>query len=402
MNLNHPSSSRPTESASVTRPIVLLSMAAFCVAATMRVADPMIPRIAFEFGTTAGSAGVIATTYTVAYGLCQLVYGPLGDRYGKFRLVTLAMTLSGAVVAAGAFAASLEQLALLRLVAGMITAAVIPLAMAHVGDVVPYDRRQTVLARFLSGQILGVVFGQAAGGALIEATDWRAVFLILGAAYTLVSVLLWREAVSGRIPPLVERQGGGIGRAFRQYSGMLAASRPRIVLAAVFVEGFLFFGGLAYIGAYVHERFGLDFATIGLLLGCFGVGGLAYALSVRPIVRRLGESGMVVAGGIVLAAGFAALAWMPAWPGVAAVMTAIGFGFYMLHNTLQTNATQMAPEARGAAVSLFALVFFLGQGAGVQIYGTVVDRIGFEAVFLTVGPGLLLLGLIFGRSRSRT
>src|SRR3546814_10667236 len=102
---------------------------------------------------------------------------------------------------------------------------------------------------------------------------------------------------------------------------MLAASRPRLVLAAVFVEGFLFFGGLAYIGAYIHARFALDFATIGLLLGCFGLGGLCYAASVRPIVRALGESGMVSCGGAVLASGFGALTWMPVMPGLAARIT---------------------------------------------------------------------------------
>ena len=391
-----PSSSRPTW-----WPIALLSMAAFCVAATMRVADPMIPRVALEFGTTPGEAGVMVTTFTIAYGLCQLIYGPLGDRYGKFRLVTLAMTVSGIVVAFGALAGSVGALAMLRLGAGAITAAVIPLAMAHVGDLVPYDKRQAVLARFLSGQILGVVFGQAAGGALIEATDWRTVFLVLGAAYGLVSVLLWHELLTGPAQPPPDRRKGGIARAMRQYTGMLAASRPRVVLTAVFVEGFLFFGALAYVGAFVHDRFELDFATIGLLLGCFGLGGLCYTFSVRPIVRTLGESGMVTAGGAVLAISFAGLLWMPVWPGIAIVMTGIGFGFYMLHNTLQTNATQMAPEARGAGVSLFALVFFLGQGAGVQLYGTVVDTLGYAPVFLTVAAGLLMLGIVFGRSRSR-
>ncbi|MFN4087902.1 MAG: MFS transporter [Alphaproteobacteria bacterium] len=392
---------RPSGPDGTTRPIVLLSMAAFCVAATMRVADPMIPRVAAEFATTAGQAGTIVTTFTLAYGLCQLIYGPLGDRYGKFRLITLAMTLSGVVVAAGAVAGSMAELAVLRLAAGAITAAVIPLAMAHVGDMVPYDRRQAVLARFLSGQILGVVFGQAAGGALIELAGWRAVFLTLGAVYGLVALLLWRELASGRVRHAVDRRKGGVGRAMRQYTGMLAARWPRIVLAAVFVEGFLFFGALAFVGAFLHARFALDFATIGLVLGCFGLGGLCYALSVRPVVAALGESGMVMAGGALLAVGFAALVWMPHWAGAAAAMAVIGFGFYMLHNTLQTNATQMAPEARGAGVSLFALVFFLGQGVGVEVAGSVADRFGFELVFLVVAAGLPLLGLAFARLRRR-
>ena len=54
----------------------------------------------------------------------------------------------------------------------------------------------------------------------------------------------------------------------------------------------------------------------------------------------------------------------------------IGLGFYMLHNTLQTNATQMAPEARGLAVSLFAFALFTGQSVGVALAAPVMDRYG--------------------------
>src|SRR3546814_8528735 len=76
--------------------------------------------------------------------------------------------------------------------------------------------------------------------------------------------------------------------------------------------------------AFPFSRFALDFATIGMMLGCFGLGGLCYAASVRPIVRALGERGMVTCGGAVLAASFAALTWTPVWPGLAAAMTGIG------------------------------------------------------------------------------
>src|SRR3712207_7161731 len=50
-----------------------------------------------------------------------------------------------------------------------------------------------------------------------------------------------------------------------------------------------------------------------------------------------------------------------------AAVLAIGLGFYMLHNTLQTNATQMTPEARGTAVSVFSSALYIGQMAGVAL-----------------------------------
>ena len=83
---------------SIVRPIVLLSMASFASVATMR-ADPLLPQVAREFEVSAGEASVIATAFALAYGICQLVYGVLGDRFGKYRLVAL-MTVLMAIKAA--------------------------------------------------------------------------------------------------------------------------------------------------------------------------------------------------------------------------------------------------------------------------------------------------------------
>ncbi|HYZ27349.1 MAG TPA: MFS transporter, partial [Geminicoccaceae bacterium] len=157
------------------RPIVLLSAASFASVATMRVADPLLPQVAREFGVSAGEASIIATAFALAYGFCQLVYGVLGDRFGKYRLVTLATLASALTVASAGFAGSLGMLGAARLAAGASAAAIVPLSMAFIGDHVPYEQRQTALARFLTGTILGIISGQVFGGVLGELVGWRAV-----------------------------------------------------------------------------------------------------------------------------------------------------------------------------------------------------------------------------------
>jgi predicted MFS family arabinose efflux permease len=117
-----------------------------------------------------------------------------------------------------------------------------------------------------------------------------------------------------------------------------------------------------------------------------------YALGARRFVAGLGESGLALVGGFVLCLGYLLLAFAPAaWASVPGILF-IGVGFYMLHNTLQVNATQMAPAARGAAVSLFALCLFTGQSVGVWLCGKVVDALGTEPVFIAAALGLALLG----------
>jgi predicted MFS family arabinose efflux permease len=80
---------------------------------------------------------------------------------------------------------------------------------------------------------------------------------------------------------------------------------------------------------------------------------------------------------------------------IAPAMILLGLGIHMLHNTLQTNATQMAPEARGLAVSTFANVLFMGQAAGVWLAGLIIDRSGFAPVFVGAGAALLVVGIAF-------
>ncbi len=60
----------------------------------------------------------------------------------------------------------------------------------------------------------------------------------------------------------------------------------------------------------------------------------------------------------------------------------LGFGYYMLHNTLQTNATQMLPQARGTAMAGFSAALYLGQSVGVAAAAPIVDRAGAVPVFV--------------------
>ncbi len=386
--------------ASIVRPIVLLSAAAFASVATMRAADPLLPQVAQEFGVSAGEASVIATAFALAYGICQLFYGVLGDRFGKFRLVTLATFVSAFTVSAAGFADSLSMLGMARLAAGASAAAIVPLSMAFVGDHVPYEGRQTALARFLTGTILGIIAGQILGGILGDLVGWRAVFLLLGGVFLLVGVCLTIELRSDRVPQPHLTSSISPTALISGYQLLFRRPWARIILAIVFIEGLLFYGAFTFIGAYLRARFSLDYAIVGLLLGCMGLGGILYALSVTRLVRTLGERGLALVGGIVVTAGFIAVALGPL-PVMAPAITLLGLGIYMLHNTLQTNATQMAPEARGLAVSTFANALFLGQALGVWLCGLTVDRIGFPPVFIALGGALLVVGVVFARLLGR-
>lgn len=370
--------------------VIALSLAGFIVVACMRITDPLLPVIAEEFGVSVGQAGIVVTAYAVAYGLFLLAYGPLGDRYGKLKVIAVTLTGASVSVAACAFANSLAMLAALRFLTGVASAATVPLAIAWLGDNVPLEDRQKSIARYMSGIIFGQMLGSALGGVLSDWFGWRVIFLLFGAATALAALLVWAR-VRGETLAMAPR--APLRQAGRRYVEIVRNPRAADVLISGLVEGFCVFGGLAYVGALLHEKHGLSFTLVGLCLLAYGIGGLLYSSNAPFFLRSLGQRGMMAYGGALMACSLIVLGASPrAWP-CAIALGVLGFGFYLMHNTLQTLATEMVPNARGTAFGLFAFALFGGQALGVAAIGWLIDHRGYTVGLGFAGAGVGLLGL---------
>lgn len=393
--------SNPFSTASPTRAIFLLSLAGFASQAMVRVSDSLLPQIATDLAVTIGAASIVITVYGLAHGTVQLFGGEIGDRFGKYYSVAGLSAVAAAATVLCGLAATLPELVGYRLLCGLAAGCIIPLAMAYIGDVVPYEQRQPVLGRYLTGQISGLLFGQVAGGVLGDMFGWRNVFFILGgifalAALALIAELAFNPATRASSARPV-RQGGLIA----EYRIVLGAPWARFLIICVFVEAALLYAVLSFIGADLHLRFGLSFTMVGLVVGCFAIGGLSYTFAVRMLVNRLGQIGLVIAGGALVSAGFLILSFQPVWWFAPPATMLIGLGFYMVHNTFQTNATQMAPQARGTALAIFSSALYMGITVGVAAAAPVVDRFGAVPVFLTSAIGFPLLCAVFARGLAK-
>jgi predicted MFS family arabinose efflux permease len=377
------------------RAVFLLSLAAFASAASLRATDPLLPLIANEYAVTAGAASAAVTAFALSYGLLQVVCGPLGDRYGRYRTIAAAALVSAFGSAACALAPSLGALVAARFVSGATIGAFIPLALAWIGDTVSYEKRQPLLARFLVGQMAGVAFGTAAAGWLGEHFGWRTIFFAMAALLFIVALLLVLEVKRN---PLAARRGAGRGairQSLARMPRLLVHPRLRVLIATGYVEGVFIFGALAFVAIYLQRRFLLGPGLAGTLVAAYAAGGMLYALAARRAVRRLGERGLATLGGAALFIGYLGLALSPFLTLTTLSIGAVGAGFYMLHTTVQTHVTQVAPEDRGSAVALFATFLFLGQASGVWLASHVVDGAGMTPVFLAAALGLAALATAF-------
>ncbi len=382
-----------------------LATAAFISGANLRLFDALLPTIAEDFAVAPTVASIVVTAFTLAYGLFQVVHGPLGDRVGRLRTVAIAMAIACVGSLGSALAPALPELTLLRFVTGIGAAGIIPVSIAWIGDHTAYEDRQATLGRFIGFVLTGQILGPALGGALAEWLSWREVFYVLTAAFLAVSVALFRldrlerkrqsdSAEKPRATPTHQN-------ILRTYAEILRVRWVRIVLLTVFVEGTLFYGTFAYTGAWLKERFDLSYLVIGAMLAGFGLGGVIYSLMVRWLLRRFGESAFAVSGALILLVFYLCLPFSSAWALVGPLCVIGGFGFYMLHNTLQTKATEMYPQARGTAISAFALSLFCGQAIGVALFGRAIASVGYTPAFVATGLALLLLAAWFAKRLKR-
>lgn len=392
-----------TLSASTRCSILLLSFAAFSSMVAQRICDAMLPELSRTFSVSLAQASQVVSVFAVVYGLAQLFFGPLGDRLGKFRVVTFATLACSAGSIVAIFATSLDLLVLARGMVALGAAAIIPLSLAWIGDSVAHDQLQETLARIGLGTTLGIVSGQLVGGLLTDTLGWRWTFGFMAMLFGMVGSLLyadWRRQRRGHASIAIsqpELQLGFVAQALTIITGPWS----RIILLVAFIEGAVGFGVVAMWPSHLHQAMGLTISVAGAIVALYGLGGVIYMAVARHLIRRFRERELAFLGASLLGLSALVFGFTPYWIFTMPVSLVGGFGFFMFHNTMQANATQMVPTARGTAVSLFASALFLGQSVGVLLAASLIDRIGTGTVIAMGGVVMITVGLFFAEALRR-
>jgi predicted MFS family arabinose efflux permease len=355
-----------------------------------RVVAPLLPTMATELHVTLAHAGWLVSAYMLPYGLFQLVYGPIADRFGKITVCAYAMTAFSIGTAFCSFWPSFAAILTLRALTGAAAAGLIPLTLAYIGDTVPYAQRQAVIATLMSSAGAAQAFSTSAGGSIAALFSWRFVFPCLGVLASAATVGLF--ALRHQAVPVASNVRPGFRAA-------LAAPRMTLLLTLVATEGFLYMGGFSYLSGLLHQRFGLGALQIGFILALTGVSQLSAARLMPRLLRRLSERRLLRLGGAAMGTAYIASALAPYWSVVALGCTLLGAGFILCHTTLQTRATEIIPAARGTALALFAFSLFLGSGIGSIVLGAALEPLGFAGTFALAGGALWVFTSVAVRTR---
>jgi MFS transporter, YNFM family, putative membrane transport protein len=368
--------------------LLILGLCAFASGFGLRIVDPLVPLLAGEFGTTLAVTSLAVTAFAIAYAVSQPVLGPLGDVTGKARLIIACGGVAALLVLASAAAPSFEAMLVLRAVSGFAAGGIIPLCVALLSERVEGADRQVAIGRFLMAPILGQMLGAGTAGLVAERFGWRAVFVITGTLLIGAVATAWATLRRETRPP----PEPFAARSILDRYGLVFANPKTIRLhALIMLAGGAAFGILPYVAAILSRRLGTGAAEAGLVIAGFGVGGVVFAVVIRAVFQRLGAPLMGRLGGLAGGAAIAAFALPLPWIWDAALFVVFGFFYYMLHNTLQAQAADLAPSARGSAVSLFAFSMFTAQGLGPIVVGLLLDAAAPMPVL--IGLGLVLAGV---------
>ncbi|HEX4111842.1 MAG TPA: MFS transporter [Stellaceae bacterium] len=378
-------------------PLLLLGFTCFASNISMRAVDPMVPVIASRFAVTLHEAAWLITAFGLLYALSQPVLGPLADALGKSAVIKTCVALLAACFAACALAPSFTALLIARGISGAVAGGIVPVAFALVGDRVPYEKRQIAISRLVIAVITGQMSGALLAGILAQYAGWRAVFIAMAIlAAGVAAAALWR--LDGRAD--LRRPFSFTGAA-NDYAFLMKSRRARIVYGATLLEGLFVFGVFPFVAATLLARGQGGTLTAGLCIASYALGGMIYGLSARHIIARLGPWRMMAGGGVLIGICYGIIAMPVPWPAMAALFAFSGFGFYLLHNNLQTLSTELAPQARGAAVATLAAAYFIGQGASPILSGQISSAGGYGAMFAASGILTAVLGVTSSRLLKR-
>jgi predicted MFS family arabinose efflux permease len=354
--------------------------------------------VSADLSVSIASAALLTSAYALPFALGQPLLGPFGDIYGKSFVLKISVSVLACALLLAAIAPTFELLALARFCAGFAAGGVVPACMATIGDAYPPERRQVAISTFVTMGLLAQVFATSASGLIGAALGWR--YVLWGTA---VIGLIGAAASVSALPRSAGKrdQRFSVGLVWSNYCLVFRNPRAILCYTTVFLEGVALYGIMPYVGAILRLH-GLGGAReAGVIIGAIGVGGLLYVSLVSALLKRWTRRHFMAAGGLLMIAGPLALAFVDHWPAIAAAFAVTGVGFMLLHNSIQTEAVDLAPTARQSAYSLHAFSFFTGQAFGPPLFGFNLSHLGAAPALMLSGVVLAATGIVMSRLFAR-
>lgn len=366
--------------------LLILGLAGFVVMADNWVVAPILPSISKEMGINVASASIIISAYMIPFGLFQLVFGYLADKFGKRQVISFAMVFFTIATGLCSIGVGLTDLVIYRVLTGVFAASVMPISLALIGDIFPLDERQSAIGTFLGISFLGQGLSMAIGGSIAYFFNWRGVFMIYAILSVLATILL---LTVGRSIPSTKSENS---KVFAPYVNLLKNPLSLKIYILVFFEGFFLLGSFSFLSGFIQTTYDFNNFLIGLVMSTFGVMSIIGGRTSGKISAKIGRKKTILLG---LSLALLALIIIVTLGNVLGTLIVgvglLGLALMLAHSTFLTIATEFAAKTRGAAMSLVAFCFMGGGGLGTAFGSRIVGNSSFLTLFTIYAFGLVVL-----------
>jgi DHA1 family bicyclomycin/chloramphenicol resistance-like MFS transporter len=342
--------------------VVLLSLLLGILAITTDLYLPAVPLLTHELAASPDQAQLTLSGMLLAFGVSQLVWGPVSDRYGRRPVLWLGLLGYSASALGAALSTSIDQLILWRSLQGAFMGAPVMASRAIVRDLYPPLEGARMMSRALTG--LGIIACLSAplGGLLAQWLGWRSALsalIVFGAVTFLLMQWRFQETLPQRNPHALQP------RVLLQTWLTILQHRTFRAFAIQTMGAFgVLFTFLASSPFVFVKVLGLSKAMLGLVLfstsGVYILGTLLCRFSLpRWGIRRSLQlaSGLSAAGALLLAT-VALLEWVSVFTLLVPIwLLMLGHG---IHQPIsQSGAVGPFPQAAGAASALSGFLMTL-------------------------------------------
>ncbi|UJF34037.1 MFS transporter [Paenibacillus hexagrammi] len=333
---------------------------ALVVVSGLYVTLPMGPVLAGVFHVSPADAAWTSSAFSLAYALGFLVFGPLSDRFGRWPMMFFGLLALFIITPLLGLAPSLSVLVALRALQGLASATFAPSVIAYVVERFPAERRVTAVGFISTGFLVSAIAGQLFSSAVSEYWGWNYVFYLHG-GFVLISALL--------LGKLIPR-----GHAFHTKTGLAALYKqlpevflykPLTLCYLICVTVLLSLVGMYTIfGSYLMKApFELTAAQL-LQVRAMGLIGMVLSPFAGQLVAKFGMKTVLQAGLLLAAAGLGFIGFCTSLPVLIVVSILYIAGISVIIPTLISLVGMLAGARRGAAVTVYSLVLFIGASVG--------------------------------------